>query len=166
MFSIIIAALLIGGLTAEQRNAPNFRIRDINKQWVELNDLTAKGPVILDFWALWCVPCRKELPHLEALYKKYSDKGLTIVAVNQDDISSEAKVRPFVKSRRLTFPVVVDTEKEIYRLYKVAQLPTLIFINRKGKIFSVHTGYRPGDEKALEAEIEQLLSREAGEEIE
>ena len=59
----------------------DFRARDLNGKFVQLQKLLEKGPVLLDFWALWCVPCMKELPFIQKIGKKYEEKGLTIVAV-------------------------------------------------------------------------------------
>ena len=160
IFLIILISsfcLSAGQIEIKKDKAPDFTIRDISGKRIQLSKLIKNGPVIIDFWALWCVPCRKELPHLQDLYKKYKDKGLTVLAINEDDPSSEAKVKPFVKGKRFTFKTAIDKDKELWRKFKIASLPTLFLIDKQGNIVKIHTGYRPGDEKQLEIEIKQLL---------
>ena len=141
----------------KEDKAPNFSIRDIQGKRIELTELLKQGPVLIDFWALWCIPCRKELPHLQTLYNRYKEKGLIVLTINEDDPSSESKVKPFIAGKRYKFMVVVDKDKELWRNFKVVSLPTLFLINQQGNIHKTHVGYRPGDEKELEKDIRELL---------
>ncbi len=153
---ILIAALNTGAV--ELKKAPDFSARTVARRQVILSELVKKGPVLIDFWALWCIPCLKELPHLQTIYQKYKDQGLSVLAINQDDPSSESKVRPFLRGKRYTFDVIIDTNKELWRKFKIVSLPTLFLIDTEGRIYTSHTGYRPGDENALEQEIQTLLN--------
>ncbi|MBN2013090.1 TlpA family protein disulfide reductase [candidate division KSB1 bacterium] len=141
----------------DNAKAPNFFIRDINGKRVELSQLLEKGPVLVNFWALWCIPCLKELPHLNKLAERYRDQGLTVLTINQDDPSSENKVKPFMKGKRYTFQVAIDKDKELWRSFKIVALPTLFLIDQNGTISYTHTGYRPGDEKELTLEVDKLM---------
>lgn len=167
VFGFIIIILMLSFLsnyfslaqTEDKRpKAPNFFIRDINGKRIELAKLLKKGFVLLDFWALWCIPCRKELPHLQDIYNRYKQQGLIVLTVNEDDPSTESKVKPFVKGNRYNFLVVIDKDKELWRKFKIVTLPTSILIDQHGNIQKNFVGYRPGDEKQLEEEIKQLLS--------
>ena len=137
--------------------APDFSIRDIQGKRIELTELLKQGPVLIDFWALWCIPCRKELPHLQTLDNRYKGEGLIVLTINEDDPSSESKVKPFIKGSRYKFMAVVDKDKELWRNFKVVSLPTLFLIDQQGNIQKTYVGYRPGDEKELEKDIRELL---------
>jgi cytochrome c biogenesis protein CcmG, thiol:disulfide interchange protein DsbE len=156
---IIFPSIALGQTAGNASKAPDITIRDINGKRIELKTLLENGPVIIDFWALWCIPCLKELPHLNKIYNKNKERGVTILAINEDDPSSEAKVKPYVKGERFQFYVAIDKEKELWRTFKIVSLPTLFLIDQHGDIRYSQTGYRPGDERLLEAEIENILSQ-------
>ena len=141
----------------KKNKAPDFSIRDIQGKRIQLTELLKQGPVLIDFWALWCIPCRKKLPHLQTFYNRYKEKGLIVLTINEDDPSNESKVKPFIKGNRYKFLVVVDKDKELFRNFKVISLPTLFLIDQQGNIQQTHVGYRPGDEKQLEKDIQELL---------
>ena len=139
-------------------SAVDFTIRDINGKKVQLKNLLADGPVLLDFWALWCVPCLKEMPELKKIARKYKESGLTIVAVNEDSPSDQSKVKPFIKQERFNFVVVLDEDKDLWDQFHVNALPTSILIDQTGHIVYTHTGYKPGDETKIIEALEELFS--------
>jgi len=145
-------------LTLEPSRAPAFKIRAVSGETLTLDKLAARGPVVLDFWATWCRPCLAELPELEALFQKYRERGLTVVAVSLDGPRNFAKVRPFASKLGLSFPIAVDEDGRMQQLYQVRAMPTTVVIDSAGMIVAVHEGYRPGDTRGLEAEIEKLLA--------
>ena len=136
----------------------DFKARDLDNKMFRLRDHLDRGPVLLDFWALWCVPCLKELPELEKIWNRYRQQGLTLIAINEDSPSDQSKVRPYVKRKRFRFPVVVDEDKDLWYQFKVTSLPSVFLLDSKGRTVYSHTGYRAGDEARLAARIEQLLS--------
>ena len=140
--------------------AVDFTARDINGKKVQLKKLLADGPVLLDFWALWCVPCLKEMPELKKLAKKYKEQGLTIVAINEDSPSDHSKIKPYVKQKRFNFLVVLDEDKDIWDQFNVNALPTTILIDQSGTVLYYHTGYKPGDENELIGKLDKLFSLE------
>jgi thiol-disulfide isomerase/thioredoxin len=109
--------------------------------------------VVLNFWATWCVPCRTEMPDMEATYRKYRDQGLVILAVNADE-SSEA-IAVFVNELGLTFPILRDSQRKARDAYDIRFLPTTLFLNRDGRVFAREVGLL--DQKALLAQIGPLL---------
>jgi cytochrome c biogenesis protein CcmG, thiol:disulfide interchange protein DsbE len=145
-------------LTLEPSRAPAFKIRAVSGETLTLDKLAARGPLVLDFWATWCRPCLAELPELEALFQKYRERGLTVVAVSLDGPRNFAKVRPFASKLGLTFPIAVDEDGRMQQLYQVRAMPTTVVIDTAGMIVAVHEGYRPGDTRGLEAEIEKLFA--------
>ena len=144
--------------------APSFQAKDMNGEPVVLEDLLGKGPVLVDFWATWCKPCIKELPHIQRIHEKYSEKGLTVLAVTIDSPKSQSRVKPFVSGRGFTFSVVMDGSQDVFRkLQGKGTIPYVVVIDGEGMIRYRHTGYRPGDELELEKVVRELLGEPAEE---
>ena len=142
-----------------QRNlpeAPSFIARDIHNRLVSLDSLLNNGPVIIDFWATWCVPCMLELKALKKLSKKYKDKNLTIIAVSLDNQAEIAAVKQMTAANRWPFTVIVDIGKKISEKYHVTSVPALFLIDTDGKISYSSRGYVTGDEVKLEEAINGL----------
>ena len=137
--------------------APHFTVQDVQGRKLDLAELLHRGPVLLDFWATWCAPCVQSLPELEAWHRRYGPLGLTVVGVSVDGPRNFAKVRPFVASRGLTFPIVLDRDGRLQQSYQVLAAPTTVLIDTSGAIVEVHTGYRPGEGAKLEDSIRALL---------
>jgi len=111
--------------------------------------------VLLDFWASWCVPCRKSFPWMNALQKKYGDKGLVVIAVNVD--SDKQLASEFLQSTPAQFRIEYDPKGELPTQLGVAAMPTSFLLDRSGKIVKQHAGFREAQLAAREQEIEQLL---------
>jgi peroxiredoxin len=140
--------------------APNFTGEDLGGKSYQLSDYLAKGPVFLDFWTTWCKPCLLELPELAKVQEKYKDR-FTLLTVASDDGKTASKVKPLAMQRNFQFPILLDSKRTIGNQYNVRQYPTSFLIAPNGKIVSVHIGYKPGDEKAIEEEILKVLSESA-----
>jgi peroxiredoxin len=135
--------------------AADFTVPGLTGQPLRLNDF--KGNVVhLNFWATWCLPCKEEMPSMERLYRRYKDKGFTIVALSIDSGGS-GPVGAFVKRYGLTFPVGLDTTMAVASRYTVRGLPATFLIDRRGMITAVAIGPRDWDGKAAHAAIESLL---------
>ncbi|MDZ7363859.1 MAG: TlpA family protein disulfide reductase [candidate division KSB1 bacterium] len=143
---------------AETPAAVDFTARDLDGKKIQLKNILAKGPVLLDFWALWCVPCLKEMPQLQKLAAQYQKQGLTIIAVNQDSPSDQSKVKPFIKQKRYDFVTVFDEDKDLAKQFNVSILPTTLLLDQNGKVVYAHTGYKPGDEAKLAEQISKLIA--------
>jgi peroxiredoxin len=141
----------------QNRTAADFTARDLDGNKVRLKKLLESGPVLLDFWALWCVPCLKELPKIQEIRTRYKNRGLTVIAVNGDSPSDQSKVKPFVKQKRFDFVVVIDEDKDIWNGFKLVTMPTTILLDRQGNVICSHTGYKPGDEAELIKHLEALF---------
>jgi len=153
-----LALLVAGALVAQAaESAPDFSLPNLDGKTVRLASVEARGPVVVSFWATWCVPCPEEMKHLQRLYQKYAADSLTVLAVAIDGPKTASKVKPFVMGRRFTMPVLLDTNNDVKRLYNVNAVPTVYVLRRGGVISYTHTGYRPGDEVTLEKEIQKAI---------
>jgi thiol-disulfide isomerase/thioredoxin len=140
-------------------SVPEIRTKDIEGKDLSLHELLAAGPVLLDFWALWCRPCLKELPELDKLRDRYGASGFAVIAINADTPIDVNKVKPFIRSRKYRFRVVTDVDGELRRKFQVNAFPTALLIAPDGTTAWSNQGYRPGDEKKLEEKLVELLSR-------
>ena len=138
-----------------QRKAANldFTIKDIDGRNVALNAYSGKV-ILLDFWATWCPPCRKEIPGFIELYDKYKPLGFVVLGVSVDDSSSD--VKKFVKKFRMNYPVLMGNDREdLQQAFGPVAFPTAFIIARDGTICSQHSGLAPLDQ--FEREIKALL---------
>ena len=135
----------------------DFYSETLENEEIQFSELLENGPALVNFWALWCKPCRAEMKHLQAIYEKYEEKGFTILGINQDTPRSVAKVKSFVSSHGVTFPILTDTDKEIFQLFNGQSIPLSVLYNTDGKVTFTHVGYLPGDEVKLEEEIKKVL---------
>ena len=118
--------------------APDFVLRNADGQLVKLSDLRGKV-VWVNFWATWCVPCKKELPDIQKIYDEKRGDGLEVLAVNwQEDIET---AQAFFSSRNLRLPMLLDRSGSVYEQYRLQGLPDSFFIDRNGKIAAFQFGF-------------------------
>jgi len=111
--------------------SPGFQLRDLDGNIVSLSDFRDR-PVILNFWATWCGPCRSEMPYIQQIYEEWQDKGLVVLTINLRETSAE--VTEFMQSNNLFFPALLDTNGNVANEYNVTGIPTTFFIYKYGII--------------------------------
>jgi thiol-disulfide isomerase/thioredoxin len=159
----VVILLLISALPSvsihgkDGDTAPDFQLSDLGNKVVSLHELLEDGPVLLDFWATWCSPCLKSMPLLEQLHLQYGEQGLSVVGINVDGPRSRSKIKPFIRSRRITFPHLIDRNGDVMRLFGVQAIPTSILIAKDGTIIRRRLAAEVGDHKALENAIRKAL---------
>ncbi len=131
--------------------APTFTLPDIDNKQVSLSDFKGKV-VVLDFWATWCPPCRKEIPDFINLQKEYGSKGVQFVGIGLDDAG---KLRAFAQQYQMNYPVLVGTQDIAMKYGGIQGIPTTFIIDRSGTVVSKFEGYRP--RQVFEDEIKKLL---------
>jgi cytochrome c biogenesis protein CcmG, thiol:disulfide interchange protein DsbE len=136
----------------------DFDLQDTDGNSVKLSELLKKGPVFLQFWATWCVPCKEEMKVLNELYGKYKDSGFVYVAVSIDDQKTSSKVKPFIESKGYKFTTVFDSDKNVFTNYGGQDPPFSVFLDRKGNVFKSYSGYIQGDDAKLESDIKSALA--------
>lgn len=155
----LLFALLFVTTLLNAQDKLDLKLNSINNEDIQLKTLYSNGPLIVNFWATWCQPCKAEIPHLNKLLQKYSEKGLSIVGINQDSQKSVSKVKSFVSAQKIEYPIVLDTNNEVFSRLNGQVLPYSLLINKRGEIVFKHTGYNPGDERKIEEEILKLLDQ-------
>jgi len=134
--------------------APEFTLATLDGEQISLSDLRGK-PVIVNFWASWCGPCRLEMPDLQTTFTEQGD-ALTILGVNLTERDSDLdEVAAFINEFDLTFPIVLDTEGEVADLYQVRGQPASVFIDADGVISTVFYGMV--NEQFIRDRIDELV---------
>lgn len=135
-------------------NAPDFTLRSVGGANLRLQE--QRGQVVMvNFWATWCGPCRQEMPHLNRLYDKYRSSGFALLGVNIDDDPRAAA--DLAAKLGLRFPVLLDTDKKVSRVYDMSAMPATLLIDRDGRVRHIHRGYRDGVERTYEEQVRSLL---------
>ena len=121
--------------------APDFSLEVLDgEETITLSQFTGQ-PVLLNFWASWCVPCRTELPDLQRAYEANRDARLVLLGINLTSQDSVAEARAFVRELGLTFPILLDETGEVTDgSYRVLGLPMSVFVNRAGLIQRIQVG--------------------------
>jgi len=165
ILAVVLASVLVSGLvmaggsvgctpaqgTQIGNLAPDFQLSGLDGQTISLSDFRGK-PVLINFWASWCNPCRAEMPFLQRMHEEWADKGLVILA--GDIGESPSRVNKFVESFGLSFLVLLDARQEVAREYNIRSIPTTFFIDKNGKIQDMKIGAF-----SSKAEIERRLSK-------
>lgn len=153
--SIVLFLAAFGALGALDvgDDAANFVNPDLTGEFYFARDYIGKGWVLIDFFATWCAPCQEELPELEALYGKYSGKGLSAFLFSVDAEGDEV-VKPFFRQKPTAMTVLIDKYMVTMKRYGVEGIPVVFLVNPQGKIVVRGDGYDP---EAI-AEMDRVLS--------
>ncbi len=158
VFSVIVVSALLASLAwaadAVKGPAPAFALQ--SRDGAKVSPAQYKGDVVMiNFWATWCVPCRQEMPKLEALYQRYNKLGFKLLAVNVEN--NPDGVKKWLAETPVSFPVLFDTKSEVSKLYKVETMPTTVIVAKDGTMRYLHHGYQPGYENDYQTEVRTLL---------
>lgn len=164
----IVAAFFLLKPAEEESSAelPSFSLPLLSSEGRITSEELAGKPVVINFWASWCTPCREEAPLFERMWNRYRDRGLVILGVDVQD--SEDNARSFVEDLGLTYPIVKDLDRSYFKqVSSIDGLPQTFFVDASGELVGKHTGddgelvLGAIDPKDLETKIEDLLDRSA-----
>ena len=150
--------LFMGILSVGFAQLPDLELKNLDRQYVRLKDVQGEHLTVVDFWATWCKPCLASIPKIDELAREFKSKGVVFWGINVDSPRNESKVKPFVRSMNISYPVFLDGDMELMDNLNVSVMPTLIILDTKGKVHFFHEGYQPGDEKIVREKIQQLLT--------
>lgn len=153
----ILLTLLFFTIT-EAKVIPDLKIKLLDGSKTSLAELTKEGPLMIDFWATWCVPCKKVMKYLDEYHIEFKDQGFKVLMMNTDSPRSIGKVKSYLKSQNHQFLVGLDPNKVISKKLNGLVMPTLILVDKGGEIKWRHQGYLPGEEIEIKKQISQLIN--------
>jgi peroxiredoxin len=151
-FILLFASVAQADLKSGDR-AHDFESKTFKGETVKLSQLRGKV-VLLDFWATWCEPCKKELPILSKMAPRLKEQGVEIVTVNIDEKKDNAEA--FLKEHGLNLTVVYDKDHKIVGDYEPPKMPTSFVVDRSGVIRAINAGFDSGDEAKLEKQLTSI----------
>ena len=149
--------VLFLGLSDAYGAAEGLVLTGLDGKSVRVDSLLAKGPVVLNFWATWCKPCKVEMPYLEKVQEELGPSGVHFAAISLDSRRSEKRVAEYLEKYGVTLPVYLDPEARLAKLFRVAAIPTTVVLGQDGKIHHQTRGFRRGDEVILKKKIQALI---------
>jgi thiol-disulfide isomerase/thioredoxin len=132
--------------------APAFSVKSVEGKTLKFADMKGK-PVVIDFWATWCGPCRASMPHLDAMQAKYAGRGLVVLGMSVDE-SGPAPVKKFANGMGVKFTIAMANDEMLDAYGPIHSIPTTIFINRKGEIVRRVVGMI--DRETLESYVKEI----------
>ena len=160
---IIVFNYANGKNTDSESTIPDLKVRLLNGSSTTLHKLSQDGPLLIDFWATWCVPCKKVMKYLNEYHEEYANDNFKVLMINTDTPRSLAKVRGFIKSQDYSFNVGMDPNKVLSKKLNGMIMPTLILVDKGGVIKWRHQGYVAGEEIEIEKQIKQILGKNVNE---
>jgi len=140
----------------EGQQAPALGLATLDERRTSLADHRDKL-VILNFWATWCHPCALEMPSLEALWRRYRERGLLVLAVSVDRGSPRGLLEPYVRNLKLTFPILLDPDSKTSDGWRITALPATFLVRPGGEVAGMAMGAREWDSDEMRALVERLL---------
>jgi peroxiredoxin/outer membrane lipoprotein-sorting protein len=127
-----------GGSMLVGRRMPEFTLQDLSGQEIAASSFQGK-PVLVNFWATWCAPCREQMPKIQEAQRAFADKGLVVLAINDGESADTAS--KYIDEHKYTFRVLLDRDKAVAGKFSVSGIPALFLIDRDGNVRAQYTGY-------------------------
>jgi len=152
-FAAALAFSLAAPAASEAKQAPAFTVKTLEGKPLKLADLR-KRPVVLDFWATWCGPCRASMPHLSTMQTRYEKQGLAVIGMSVDETGAQS-VKKYTSGMGVKFTLAMANDEVLDAYGPIRQIPTTFFINRKGEIVRRVVGYIDGE--TMEDYVKEIL---------
>ncbi|MCK9557319.1 MAG: TlpA disulfide reductase family protein [Candidatus Cloacimonetes bacterium] len=152
---LTLLAMLIIIMPVFAGKMPDFKLSDMSGKDISLESLLGRGPVIIDFWADYCKPCKEAMPALNTLAEKYED--ITVVMISIDAPKAQARAKSYLKSKNFKFVTLFDPDKKLAKQMNVVNPPHSFMLDNTGEIVYSHVGFEAGTEKVYEGHIRNML---------
>lgn len=142
----------------QEKSLPDVMIQELNGKKVNITDYAENGKItVLNFWATWCVPCKKELDNIAEFYPEWQeDYDMELVAISVDNSRTATKIKSVVDSKGWEYEILSDKNEDLKRALNFQAVPYTVVIDQEGNIVYRHDGYVEGDEYELEDIIKEL----------
>ena len=155
LYLIILSALFT--LHSYAQSIYDFELENTDGELVSYEELKGSKLTVIDFWATWCKPCVNSIPKLVELYDSYDKEEVAFIGISIDSPRNLAKVKPFMQSMGVNYPVLLDMNQEVMRDMNLTSVPALLIVNADDEIVSFHEGFAPGDEDKIKKEIDAFV---------
>ncbi|MBK8499045.1 MAG: TlpA family protein disulfide reductase [Flavobacteriales bacterium] len=148
-------------LLQAQSRMPSVQVQTLDNKKVDTRTFSNDGkPIIVNFWATWCAPCKKELSAIAEVYDAWQAKtGVKLIAISIDDARSMNRVSPYVAGQDWDYEVYLDPNGDLKRALNVNNVPHTFLLNGSGEIVWQHNNYEPGDENELYKKVQELAGK-------
>lgn len=145
------------------RKIPDVTVKNLDNSSFQTGEIENDGkPIIINFWATWCSPCKRELNTIAEEYQDWVDEtGVKLVAISIDDARNMHKVKPYIDGQGWEYEVYIDPNADFKRAMNVNNVPHTFLVDGKGNIVWQHNSYAPGDEMELYDLVEKLAAGES-----
>lgn len=155
ILTITIIGTCITLALAQNKTLPSVDIKTLDGENINIQEIENSGkPIVINFWATWCKPCKKELNTIAEVYEEWQEEtGVKLIAISIDDARSMVRVAPYVNASDWEYEVYLDPNGDLKRAMGVSRVPHTFLLNGKNEIVWEHKGYVDGDEDEL---LEQI----------
>lgn len=162
LFAIALSFLALNSFAQNAQTMPEIVLKDLVGKNKNVAEYSKAGKIIIiNFWATWCTPCKKELNNIhETMYETWQNEyGAVLVAVSIDDSRNVLKVKPYVAGQGWDYEILLDVNRDLLRALNGQNVPYTIVLNQKGEIVWSHNGYIEGDEFKLQDKLKELAGK-------
>ena len=155
---ILCLSLFTLNINAQNKSLPSVEVKTLTGKKINIESIENDGnPIIINFWATWCKPCKQELNNIAEVYDDWQDEtGVKIIAISVDDSRTSSKVAPYVNSADWDYEIYLDPNKELARALGVSSMPHTLLLDENKYIVWQHRGYVPGDEDKLFDQVKKI----------
>ena len=155
---ILCLSLFTLSINAQNKSLPSVEVKTLTGKKINIQSIENDGnPIIINFWATWCKPCKQELNTIAEMYDDWQDEtGVKIIAISVDDSRTSSKVGPYVNSADWDYEIYLDPNKELARTLGVSSMPHTLLLDENKNIVWQHRGYVPGDEDELFDQVKKI----------